>query len=55
MSWLQNEDKVEPQKSARGMDAAFCHSQPHPEYGKKGIPNVPLAEEGENQNSSIVY
>lgn len=27
MSWLENEDKVEPKRSARGMEAAFCQIQ----------------------------
>lgn len=32
MSWLENEDKVEPKKSARGMEAAFCQIQHNLEY-----------------------
>ena len=55
MSWLENEDKVEPKKSAKGMEAVFCQIQYNLEYWSSGIQNLKTPEEEGNQHSFIIY
>lgn len=48
VSWLENKDKVEPQKSAGGMEAAFCQIHHHLEYRSKIIQNLKPADKRGN-------